>query len=82
MSRTLTSPAPVPPEPWGTRFRNRRRHLHLTQVQIAKATGLTQQSISRIENNEVRPRLPNLEKLARVCGTTVEELFPIQARPR
>lgn len=74
--------APPTPDPWGIRFQNRRRELNLTQVHVSQITGLTQQSISRIERNEVIPRVTTLELLAKCVGTTVEELFPIEARPR
>lgn len=71
-----------PVEPWGSRFYARRVSLGLTQAHIAKTTGLTQQSISRIERNQVIPKITTLELLARAVGTTVDELFPIAARPR
>lgn len=69
------------PDPWGTRFRNKRLSLRLSQIAISKATGLTQQAISRIECNGVVPRERTLQVLAESVGETVDDLFPEAARP-
>lgn len=79
MARQIVIP---PPAPWGTRFLNRRQAVRLTQADVAHITGLTQQAISRIERNQCIPRVTTLELLARAVGSSVEELFPIEARPR
>ena len=70
------------PESWGSRFQTRRILIGFTQADIAKITGLTQQAVSRFENNEVQPRLESLEKYAHSVGSTVEEMFPMSLRPR
>lgn len=70
------------PETWGVRFQRRRDSLGLSQTDIAEITGLTQQSISRIENDEVDPRFSTLEKLAKAVVMDVNKLFPTDLRPR
>lgn len=63
---------------WGSRVSERREDLKLSQAQVVKASGgeVTQQTISKIENNEILPRPGTMQVLARALGTTVEELFP------
>lgn len=62
---------------WATRVFERRDSLKLTQTQVADLAGITQQSLSRIERDEVIPRFSTMDALARALGTTVEQLFPI-----
>ena len=64
-------------KPWGTRVVERREPLRLTQKQLAElCKPLTQQTISRIENNQIIPRDATKRKVAQNLGTTVDELFP------
>lgn len=67
---------------WGWRFQRRRDELGLSQADICRITGLTQQAISRFENDQVHPRAETLEKYARSVASTVEDLFPQWARPQ
>ena len=68
---------------WGSRTSSRREQLGLTQSQLAEACRLlepglsiTQQTISKIENNSIRPRDRVRDVVARAMGTTAGELFP------
>jgi transcriptional regulator with XRE-family HTH domain len=70
------------PETWGSRYQKRRDELGLSQADIARATGLTQQAISRVENDEVEPRFSTLVVLAAAVGTDVYSIFPADLRPR
>lgn len=69
-------PVVVDGKSWGTRCRERRLDLGLKQSDVAELTGHEQQTISKIENDEIRPRDTTKEVLARALGTHVGELFP------
>lgn len=62
----------------------RREHLKLSQAQLAALCKppTTQQTISKVENNEIVPKLETMESVSRALGTTVEELFPWGSRPK
>jgi transcriptional regulator with XRE-family HTH domain len=66
---------------WGMRVQRRREELEWTQVDVAKNMGVAPQTISKIERDEIVPRLRTMESLAQALGTTLEELFPLSARP-
>lgn len=67
---------------WGARFKSRRLELGLTQETVAIRAGVTQQAISHFESDpRLSPRLTALERYAAALETTVEELFPMEARP-
>lgn len=53
----------------------RRRSKNLTQEELAKLVGVTRQTILAIENNKYDPSLRLAMALAKVLGTTVDELF-------
>lgn len=61
---------------WGERIRLARRAAELTQVQLAAAMGVAQQVVSAWEKGLYGPRDHKRTLLARILGTTVEELFP------
>jgi DNA-binding XRE family transcriptional regulator len=63
-----------------TQVERRRRDLGLSQVDLAKAAKVTQQSISLIEGGRV-PRLATAYAIAAALGTTLEDLFPQAAVP-
>lgn len=44
--------------------------------------GVSQQAISKFETGQVTPRWATLEGYARLCGTTMAELFPMELRPQ
>ena len=47
----------------------------LSQQELAKQCGVTRQTVNAIENNRYDPTLALAFQLARVLGTTVDELF-------
>ena len=48
----------------------------MSQEALAKAAGVTTNTISRWETGTYRPAIEDLEKLARVLGVSVLEFFP------
>lgn len=52
-----------------------RKSLGLSQEALAKACGVSRQTINAIENNKYDPTLTLAFHLAGVLGTTVDELF-------
>ena len=55
-----------------------RKQKGLSQTQLAKLIGVAQSTIAMIETGKITPSLRTALKLARVLGTTVEELFPLE----
>lgn len=53
----------------------RRKELGLSQQELAKQCGVTRQTVNAIENNRYDPTLALAFQLARVLGTTVDDLF-------
>lgn len=53
----------------------RRKELGLSQQELAKQCGVTRQTVNAIENNRYDPTLTLAFQLARVLGTTVDDLF-------
>jgi transcriptional regulator with XRE-family HTH domain len=49
---------------------------NMTQQELAAATGLTQSTLSRLENGRRRPHPKTLQRLAEVLGVKPEELDP------
>jgi len=58
----------------GQRIRKRRQTLKVTQQELAKATGVTPQHISAIEQGKRDPSLASLARLAEELGVTVDYL--------
>ena len=52
-----------------------RKAAGLTQEDLARALGVTRQTINAIENNRYDPTLSLAFRLARAFGTTVDRLF-------
>jgi transcriptional regulator with XRE-family HTH domain len=59
---------------FGQRIRLKREALKLTQEQLAKASGLTSQYISIIEQDKRSPSLSSLAKLADELGVSIDYL--------
>ena len=53
----------------------RREQLGLSQGALAKACGVSRQTINAIENNKYDPTLALAFHLAKTLGTTVDALF-------
>lgn len=52
-----------------------RRAAGLTQEDLARALGVTRQTINAIENDKYDPTLGLAMRLGRLLGTPVEEIF-------
>ena len=55
-----------------------RKQLELRQEDLAKKLDVSRQTIIAIENDKYNPTLELAMKLARLLGTTVEELFILE----
>jgi len=59
----------------GARLRRMRESLGLSQEEVARRSGVPQESLSRIENGHRDPRLDTLRKLAAALGMDVPALL-------
>lgn len=57
------------------RVRELRRAKRLTQVGLADALGVTKQSVSNWENNNIQPSIDMLVQIARYFGVTTDYLL-------
>ncbi|MCY9593562.1 helix-turn-helix transcriptional regulator [Paenibacillus chitinolyticus] len=57
------------------RIHELRKRIRLSQEDLAKACGVSRQTINAIENNKYDPSLQLAFHLARTLGVTVDELF-------
>lgn len=65
-----------------TRIRDRRERLDLSQKEAARATGIREDVLSRLENGvQANPTLKTLEKLAQGLHLKVADLI-IEPRPK
>ena len=55
-----------------------RLQARLTQEELAKATGVSRQTVNSIEKGRYIPSLPLALKLARLFGRPVEEIFTLE----
>lgn len=60
------------------RIKELRKAAGYRQEDLARALGVTRQTIIAIENDKYDPSLLLAMKLARFLGTTVEELFQME----
>ena len=58
---------------FGARLKEIRTSLNMSQKELSEQTGLTQRTIQRIENNEVKPSLYSLKALGDVLKTDLSE---------
>ena len=52
-----------------------RNQAGMTQADIAKATGMKQAAVSRLENGETNPTLRTIKRIAAATGKTLEVRF-------
>ena len=64
---------------FGTRLQTLRQKAGVTQEKLADAMGLTVESISNMERGIHGPKFDNIEKIAKVLGVPVKELFEFDA---
>ncbi len=62
----------------GSALRRHREEAGLSQTKLSKATGITQQNISRWEKNLVAPTVEACIILAKYYGITLEELLNVR----
>ncbi|MCM3660318.1 helix-turn-helix transcriptional regulator [Georgenia satyanarayanai] len=55
--------------------RRRRREHRLTQAELARAVGVSRQTVIAVERGDYAPSVHLALRLARALGVTVEELF-------
>lgn len=60
------------------RIKELRKAVGYRQEDLARALGVTRQTIIAIENDKYDPSLVLAMKLARFLGTTVEDLFQME----
>lgn len=63
------------PAPMTTRVRELRKQRGWDQEELAHRAGVSQSSVSRIENGQQNATLGAIERVARALGVTVPELF-------
>ena len=72
-----TRPFPeVPLEDWGARVVEARRARRLSQTALAEAAGVTQQTISKVEQGDICPHDRLKMRLAAALDLHPSELFP------
>ena len=57
------------------RLKERRAALNVNQQEMGRLVGVSRQTISQIERGDYSPSVTLALKLAKVCGTSVEEIF-------
>ena len=53
-----------------------RSTMGLTQDQLAKKINVTRARLEQIENSKREPRLGEAQRLAKILGASIEEIFP------
>lgn len=62
-----------------TPLKNLRRARTLSQQDLARLSGISQQSLSKIERGQLRPSRDVQARLAAILGSSPGELFPAEA---
>ena len=58
-----------------TKIKEYRARYHMSQSELAELTGVRRETIIRLEKGQYNPSLKLAMDIARIFGTTVEELF-------
>lgn len=66
---------------FGKKVRQLRRGQNLTQVQLADATGLSEEWVRRIERGDGSPSFEALETFSKVLGVSVADFFDSAPHP-
>lgn len=74
-------PVPQPPDPLGARLAELRKTAGLTLTQVAQACGMSEATLSRIENGHSQVSAHHLFLLAQVLGVDIAEMFHDRAAP-
>ncbi len=59
----------------GTQIRNLRKGRHYSQMQLAASIGVSKQSVSNWENNNITPSVEIIRKLADFFGCTTDYIL-------
>ena len=62
--------------------RTRRKAKHLTQAQLSEITGINRSMLGRLENENYKPSLDQLEALAQVLEFEIPELYREEIKPK
>ena len=65
---------------FGTKIKNLRNKRGITQEALAKAMGVTPQTVSKWENDVTMPDVALLPELSVFFGVTIDELFSLDAK--
>lgn len=57
-------------------LKERREAQGLSQIQVARAAGITEKAVRQIEKGQVSPRLSTARALATALGCSIDELVP------
>jgi transcriptional regulator with XRE-family HTH domain len=67
---------------FGPRLKEMRTGLNISQKELSEKTGLTQRTIQRIENNEVKPSLYSLKVIGEALNTDLSDFVKTsEAKP-
>lgn len=58
-----------------SRVRDERRQRDMSQAELAEVLGVSRQTVISIENGRYLPSLPLAFRIAKVFGTTIENVF-------
>ncbi len=64
-----------------TCLKSRREAMGITQGELAKMVGVRRETIVHLENGRYNPSLKLAMDIAKILGTTVEELFSFSEDP-
>ncbi len=74
-------PVPQPPDPLGARLSDLRKAAGLTLTQVSQACGMSEATLSRIENGHSQVSAHHLFLLAQVLGVDIAEMFHDTSAP-
>lgn len=66
---------------FGLNLRSLRKAANLTQLEVAKRLGITEQAVSRWENNHTEPNMEYCAKLCAILGCTLDDLTGHESQP-
>ena len=66
----------------GAKLKKARLQAGMTQEQVAEALGVSRQTISNWENENIQPSIDMLIRLAKLFGVTTDYLLGLDAIPR
>ena len=61
--------------PLSNRLKEHRARLGVNQQEMGRLAGVSRQTISQIERGDYSPSVTLALKLAKICGTAVEDIF-------